>query len=257
VDKAKHAHEPKRLQDARHPTIHGFNFLNLHKGIARRARYVLPNYSVKTINMKNKSKLGFATCITSVLLSACATPFDSLREYKGQDHGYVVLSMGQPSGNIALPPSLTARRLGTPDLVLFEYPSGKRGSIAPDYESQASAGLIIEKKLPPGKYELYGFQIGNDGDPLKFSSQILAPVQFSVKTGETSYVGSYLISLKIQPGAPTKKDGQVVTVETSGLALNIDISDESLRDIRIATTRNKELASRKVTIDAQISNRKN
>jgi hypothetical protein len=203
------------------------------------------------------SKIRIPICTLITLVAGCATPYDALRDYKGQDYGTVVLSLSQPSGNTSLPPSLAVRRIGTAELVRIDFSSWGGGNLVIDFESPSGGGRVVTKRLPPGGYEIYSFQLGNETGPVRFSSEIKTPVRFSIRTAETSYVGSYAISLKIQQGAPVKQSGVVVTVPTSGLALDIEISDEQQRDLKIAAGRNPEMAGKPITSNVQFSTSKN
>jgi hypothetical protein len=195
--------------------------------------------------MKKNITFRILSCVALALICACTTPFDKLRDYSGQDSGHVVLSLGQPVGSIALTSTLFMRRLGTPDLVEIECAPIKSNAV-PDFESQTDSGMVIMKKLPPGEYEIYGFQLGINGDFMTLSGQLSSPVRFSVRQREVSYIGNYSLQLVQQADTTATQKGQVVTVAVSALALKMKMSDAQKRDIKIATTRNTALTNMNV-----------
>src|SRR6185295_18943410 len=93
-------------------------------------------------------------------IAGCATEFDKLRNYDGNDSGNLVLSLNQSRGNPSLPPALLVRSLRSPDLAEINYLSIATNNGGADFDTPDGVGMVIAKKLPPGVYEIYAIQLG-------------------------------------------------------------------------------------------------
>ena len=144
----------------------------------------------------------FATATLVAALAGCAGSnydiarrHDNLRDYKGADAGFVVASEGGERGGHFDASGLTFQRVGSEDLVDFGFAMRQMiGTPDHDFEAGSAIGKVRAIRLPPGDYEavgIYGVQNVNGG---QFRRQ-LAPGQlrFTVKAGETVYLGRYVI----------------------------------------------------------------
>lgn len=155
---------------------------------------------------------------------------DNLRDYKGADAGFVVASEGGEGGGHFDSSGLTFQRVGSEDLVTFAFAMRKMFGV-PDHDFQegSAIGRVDAMRLPPGDYEavrLFGYQNANSGQFLRK----LAPgtLRFTVKTGETVYLGRYVIGeMRFSP--------------------RLHISDRQPDDMALARTRLPELADAAVT----------
>jgi hypothetical protein len=155
---------------------------------------------------------------------------DNLRDYKGPDAGFVVASEGGERGGHFDSSGLTFQRVGSEDLVTFGFAMRKLIGVPDhDFEAGSAIGRVDAKRLPPGDYEaidLFGVQNVNGG---QFRRK-LAPgtLRFTVKTGETVYLGRYVIGeMRFSP--------------------RLLISDSQAADMALAKTRLHELTDAVVT----------
>ncbi|WP_394782267.1 hypothetical protein, partial [Undibacterium sp.] len=132
--------------------------------------------------------------ITIVMVGGCASTGNALTDYKGADAGYVVLSLGQSDNKVTMSPILSGYRLETSDELEFQYSSDPKGVVPLD-DWQSGTGMAVAKKLPPGEYEINHAHFSIGSSEFRFSVLLAKPIRFSIKPGETSYIGSYLMSL--------------------------------------------------------------
>ena len=101
-----------------------------------------------------------------------------------------------------------------------------------DYIGHES-GFVIIKKLPPGQYEIYNYEIR--GTPMTWSSKTPFSIPFKIESGKATYIGNF---------------ARGCWCERNTIAANLGyfvISDKSARDLPIA--RVKEPALKEVGID--------
>ncbi len=179
-------------------------------------------------------------CITIVSISGCAGTGSALLDYKGEDAGSVVLSLGQSDNPLMISPTLSGYRLGASDEFELQYPANLEGVVLLD-EWQSGSGTVVAKKLPPGEYEINRANFSVGIDAFRFSTLLVRPVRFSIKPGEASYIGAYLVILKTPKSKLTDEPGKVNVILVSDLALDVRISDEQKRDLQSARNRYPEL----------------
>lgn len=155
---------------------------------------------------------------------------DHLRNYKGADAGFVVASEGGERGGHFDSSGLTFQRVGSEDLVTFAAATRQLFGVPDhDFEAGSAIGKVGAMRLPPGDYEavsVFGVQNVNGG---QFRRQ-LAPgtLRFTVKTGQTLYLGRYVIGeMRFSP--------------------RVYVSDSQAADMALAAKRLPELAAAAVT----------
>ncbi len=121
---------------------------------------------------------------------------ESLRDYKGSDAGFVVASEGAERGGHFDSSGVTFQLVGTENLVDFAFATRGLMFTTPDhdFESGSAIGKVQPKRLPPGDYEavvVHGEQFVNNGS---FRRPLASGLRFTVKAGETVYLGRYIIS---------------------------------------------------------------
>jgi hypothetical protein len=101
-----------------------------------------------------------------------------------------------------------------------DYPKGM------DYSGHES-GFVITKKLPPGQYEIYNYEIR--GTPMTWSSKTPFSIPFTIESGKATYIGNF---------------ARGCWCEVNTIAANLGyfvISDQSARDIPIARAKEPAL----------------
>jgi hypothetical protein len=102
-----------------------------------------------------------------------------------------------------------------------------------DFDSSASEGTVLVKRLPPGEYEIRGagglWFAGPNA--VSKSMRLGKPLPFTIASGQVSYLGRYIIG----------EDGNAVSGTTS-----LTITDEQARDLSIASARTSGLELTKV-----------
>jgi hypothetical protein len=150
-------------------------------------------------------RLGFSAlvaCASLLLLAACATPPPVVpTDYKGQDAGHVVIGVGAANGTLNEGYSFRVR---SADGAFVEpkswgnarfvyYQSNLFRSRTPDYKNASEAGVVIVSTMPPGKYEIFNFDVFFNGYPVSsnYSSRTAFSIPFTVEAGKTVYLGNY------------------------------------------------------------------
>ena len=155
---------------------------------------------------------------------------DNLRDYKGADAGFVVASEGGERGGHFDSSGITFRRVGSEDLVSFGFATRQMiGTPDHDFEAGSAIGKVRAIRLPPGDYEAVELSAVQNVNSMQFRRPF-APGQlrFSVKTGETAYIGRYVIGeMRFSP--------------------QVFISDKQADDLAVAKTRLPELPVASVT----------
>lgn len=151
---------------------------------------------------------------------------ENLRDYKGADAGFVVASEGGERGGHFDSSGLTFQRVGTEELVTFGFAMRKMFGVPDhDFEEGSAIGKVDALRLPPGDYEavrVSGYQNVNSG---QFVHKLPpGTLRFTVKKGETVYLGRYVIGeMRFAP--------------------RLHISDSQADDLALARTRLPELAN--------------
>jgi hypothetical protein len=174
-----------------------------------------PNMQKRQMNKRGVLLAAFA------LLAGCATKYDRLRNYTGQDFGTVVVSLGQTRENTMNYSNVWFKAKGGEDLGYFAYAPKYLPSPSPkDFSTSRGKGTLLVKKLPPGEYEITDYSTGSDygNSVVTYRSRTPMSVPFTVKTGEVSYLGQYLVGIRKELGA------------------ELEVSDESQRDLKGSKT---------------------
>lgn len=181
-------------------------------------------------------------------MTGCATPLDRLSDFKGAESGTLVLSLGVPDASIpAQVPVLSGKLTGTQDLFELKYPSGSVKGRGLDVPFKKGAGTVIARRLPAGEYEIDEVHYSMNADTFRVSSTLPARIKFSIRTGQTSYVGSYRVYMKIAEPRRASTKGEVTTVPVAALDLVADVTDGQVRDVAIAKTNYPDLTFGAVT----------
>jgi hypothetical protein len=141
--------------------------------------------------------------LLSLLLAAslmgCASVDRVPTDYAGPDAGRAVVSIGAAAGTSYSSYSLLIRKRGLgpaekPALGSFTYfQTNLFYKQDPDYQSGGEAGVVLIQSLPPGDYEIYNFNIFLNAGTVQnnYSSRADFAIPFTVKPGETTYLGNY------------------------------------------------------------------
>lgn len=132
-------------------------------------------------------------------LAGCATVDRLPTDYAGHDAGRVVISMGAATGTSYSSYSLLFRKRGSdaaenkPVGRFTYFQTNMFYKQTPDYHSGDEAGVVLIHSLPPGDYEIYNFDVFFNGGMVQknFFSKIDVSIPFSVRSGETTYLGNY------------------------------------------------------------------
>lgn len=134
-----------------------------------------------------------------LLLTACSSTPTISNQYTGNDRGAAVLGIGAPPGyhytsynflfrNAGIPPAAAAP-VGTFQYKTSTFLSGD----SPDYSSERERGVVTVATLPPGKYEIFQFELfftnGMFSETFRSSKPFSIP--FEVRANETAYLGHY------------------------------------------------------------------
>ncbi len=116
-----------------------------------------------------------------------------LADYAGADAGWVVASAGGEHGHFDSA-GITFQRAGTDDLVSFGAALRATFSTpAHDFESGSTIGLVHVRRLPPGDYVAAWAQGAQNANNSSVRKPLPPQLHFTVKTGETTYLGRYVI----------------------------------------------------------------
>lgn len=137
----------------------------------------------------------------ALLLCACANVQRLPTDYSGPDAGKTVVGIGAASGTRYSSYSLLFRRVGQSAaaaepkevgrIVFFQ--TNMFYAQKPDYANSAEQGVVLIQSLPPGDYEIFNFDIFFNAGTVQtnFSSREPFSIPFTVKAGETTYLGNY------------------------------------------------------------------
>jgi hypothetical protein len=156
------------------------------------------------------------------LLVACATQYDLLRNYSGGDAGIVVASVGMTSANTMNFAIVEFKRKNTTDLGSFQFSpkaAASFGGTSIDFSGSAGAAALVQQRLPPGEYEIIRYSSGTNygTSTVWYAAPENFSIAFTVRSGEVTYVGQYLVGLNVVNGKPSSS--------------YLEITDESQRDL--------------------------
>ena len=159
------------------------------------------------------------------ILAGCATKYDRLRNYAGADSGTVIVTLGQTNENYMNYSSVWFKSKEAEDLGAFQYdPKSLLDPSPKDFADRKGAVTFITQKLPPGEYEITGFSSGSDygTSSVTYRNRSTVAIPFSVKAGEVSYLGQYLVGLQL--------------VDSRPVSATLEITDEGQRDFKGSKT---------------------
>lgn len=131
------------------------------------------------------------------MLCSCATTIPT--NYTGNDAGYAVIGIGAASGTQYSSYSFLFRRAGAKEaaekdsgrLVFFQ--NNLFYSRPPDYKTADEAGVVEVASLPPGRYEIFNFDVFLNMGTVQnhYRSRKEFSIPFEVRPNETVYLGNY------------------------------------------------------------------
>jgi len=135
------------------------------------------------------------------LLAGCATTSSISTEYAGPDGGQVVVGIGAAKGTNYGSYSLYFRSLDAQAQAGGPKPSGRFVYFQDnpfslqkrDYDTSAENGVVFVASLPPGRYEIFNFNVFlNAGmTQTSFGSRTDFSIPFEVKPGKAVYLGNF------------------------------------------------------------------
>lgn len=172
----------------------------------------------------------------------------SENDYAEQDGGYLVYSVGtiRIGMDFAFPYSRTALLDGSPVDDWKGVIEPKLGGMwtlkikKPDFDGRESGHVII-RRLPPGQYAITNFAFGGQVPGIgSFDWSAVKPfeIPFSIKSGQATYIGSYMRSPSFGMSLQT-------LLGTAGFFV---VSDRSVRDLPIALRKNAALPVAKIEV---------
>jgi hypothetical protein len=169
------------------------------------------------------------------VLTACGATIPRLdTEYKGSDSAAIIASVSNERtaySHIAL-----LIRPKNSSASAKDVPTGAIGyslsfSKKPDFHVGYEHGDVKVAKLPPGDYEIYGYEAVQTGlVTVSAGSDKLAPLALTLRAGEAVYIGSYRTSVL------TNRFGLPDPFQPS-----VRISDQLQRDLSIAKEKDTSL----------------
>lgn len=119
-----------------------------------------------------------------IAAGGCSAP--QLTDYKGPDAGMLVVSMG----SIGHGPGwyrINYRKLGSGMTAALSVQTGADIFGDADYTGDAK-GFVLVQQLPPGRYEIFGTEAGQNPDVISDAPMSLA---FTILPGKATYIGRY------------------------------------------------------------------
>jgi hypothetical protein len=151
-------------------------------------------------------RLSAAILLTLLVLGGCegkwgyaeSKKWDRLREYEGQDFGYVVVSVGKEKSAtyVSTFVSLLETRTGAPGAFLYAPKALFNDANRRDFDTPDGEGTVILRKLPPGTYEIQTSGAARTAGAPAFIPQVrdfYPPIRFTVVPGKVSYLGRFII----------------------------------------------------------------
>jgi len=164
-------------------------------------------------------------------MSAPGTFYD----YKGDDAGYLVSSVAAQAGTSYDAYSFYFRNKdGSVRSRIWWGQHNILESRKPDFSDTAESGVVDIRKLPPGNYEIYNFDVFSNGGYVQsnFSSKQDFSIAFVIRPGQATYIGEYrAVGLRGRNifGLPLRAGAFFI------------VSDKSQRDVPMAKIKNAAL----------------
>ncbi len=143
---------------------------------------------------------GYAIGLALLLLAGCSTVDRLPTDYAGADAGKVVVGIGAAAGTSYSSYALLFRKrdasAGAENAArgrFIYFQTNTFSKQTPDYRSPVESGVVLVHSMPPGEYEIYNFDVFFNGGTVQtnFGSRNNFSIPFSVKRGETTYLGNY------------------------------------------------------------------
>ncbi len=143
-----------------------------------------------------------AALLFPLVLTACASPYDLLRKYEGPDSAVVYASVGMTPSNKENYAIIEFKKIGTDSIGRLEFsPKAMAafGGTSVDFEDSRGRSSLIQKRLPPGDYEIVNYFSGtNAGTWVREVRGVeMLGSKFTVKAGESVYLGEFLLDLRV------------------------------------------------------------
>ena len=168
--------------------------------------------------------------IIFMLITACES-IPVLTDYQGEGKGYVLLSQAAKTGTeyglymLEVRPLDHAKK-GYAALKYFQnntfYGDDR------DFDDTESNGIVRLHQFPPGKYEIYTYQISSQGASKTWVAPEGSYVQFEVFEGKVTYLGEFLAEAQSAPN---------LFGLTIPWGATISVSDKIERDIKYVSDR--------------------
>ena len=179
--------------------------------------------------------------VIAFLLSVGLIGAASAREppaYSGPDAGYVVLAVGTSSNHYSNYRLHLRKNGDTTFDQYFEYiPRDLFVGQSADFSEPDEKGVVISRPLPPGDYEIYNLEVLRTVSRDFWKAKDDFSITFTVKTGETTYLGDFRGMMLGQPRL----------FGPSGDGAYFIVSDKSARDLPLARSKKDTPAKGNVT----------
>lgn len=136
-----------------------------------------------------------------LLLASCTTVERLPTDYAGADAGKVVIAIGASRGTTYSFYAFLFRRADgkqpqqtpSPFGAFTYYQTNVVHGMKPDYVAENEAGVVLVSSLPPGRYEIYNFDIFFNAGMVqnRYSSKVPFSIPFVVESGKVVYLGNY------------------------------------------------------------------
>ena len=156
----------------------------------------------------------------------------TLYDYKGDDAGYLVTSVAAQAGTVYDAYSFYFRNKdGSVKSRIWWGQQNIFDSRKPDFNDTAESGVVDIRKLPPGNYEIYNFDVFYNGGYVQsnFRPEQDFSIPFVIQPAQTTSIGEYrAVGLRGRNifGLPLRAGAYFL------------VSDKSQRDIPMAKVKN-------------------
>lgn len=141
-------------------------------------------------------KSTFILCGT-LLLAGCAIGLPT--DYQGPDAGHAVIGIGATKDTHYNSYSLLFHRIdgqapskAMRDIGWLSYWESMITLQKTDYDDAAESGVVVTADLPPGRYEVFNFDVYNKGGvTVTYSAGRPFSIPFVIEPGKTVYLGNY------------------------------------------------------------------
>lgn len=162
------------------------------------------------------------------------------RDYKGDDAGYVILSLGASTETKYQSYALLIRKIDKSAETLIMYlPDNMFGSTKKDFVDDDSHGFVSVRRFPQGEYEIYNFDIFSNLGLIQthYKAKNDFSIPFSVETGKTIYLGEY-IAFTVAKGLFGTSTGGAVFIITDEQQRDLDFIKKNDLNISIENVSN-------------------